>query len=50
MMIEEKEFNKPGDIVENFSGNAVIIAGILPKTNSIMDQMHFVGPDFIINK
>ena len=48
MMIKEKEFKKVGDIVENFAGNSVIIAGILPETKTILDQMHFVGPDFEI--
>lgn len=48
MMIKEKEFNKPGDIIEDFSGNSVIVAGILPETKTILDQMHFVGPNLEI--
>jgi len=50
MMIKEKEFSKVGDIIENFSGHSVIIAGILPETKTILDQMHFIGPDFEIIK
>ncbi|MCX6793285.1 MAG: heavy metal translocating P-type ATPase [Candidatus Falkowbacteria bacterium] len=48
MMINEKEFSKPGDIIEDFSGNNVVIGGVLPKTNTILDQMHFVNKNFII--
>ena len=48
MMIRQKEFSKVGDIIENFSGNSVIVAGILPETKTILDQMHYVGPDFTI--
>ncbi len=48
MMISQKEFSKAGDIVQNFAGNTVIIAGILPETKTILDQMHFVGPEFEI--
>jgi len=48
MMIKQKEFNKVGDIIEDFSGNSVIIAGILPETKTILDQMHYIGPDFEI--
>jgi Cu+-exporting ATPase len=48
MMIKQKEFSKAGDIVQNFAGNTVIIAGILPETKTILDQMHFVGSEFEI--
>jgi len=48
MMIGQKEFSKVGDIIDDFSGNSVIIAGILPETKTILDQMHYVGPDFEI--
>jgi len=48
MMIKQKEFSKVGDIIEDFSGNSVIIAGVLPETKTILDQMHYVGPDFEI--
>ncbi|KKR14955.1 MAG: copper-translocating P-type ATPase [Candidatus Falkowbacteria bacterium GW2011_GWA2_39_24] len=49
-MIEEKEFSKVGDIVEDFAGQRVIIAGIMPETKTILDQMHFVGPSFEIKE
>jgi Cu+-exporting ATPase len=35
MMAEEKVFKKPGDHVEDFLGNRVIVAGILPETNTV---------------
>jgi Cu+-exporting ATPase len=48
-MIEEGQFNKVGDIIENFFGSNVIIAGIVPKTETMLDDMHFVGLNFVIN-
>ncbi len=48
VMREEKLFEKEGDIIENFFGNNVLIAGILPKTNSLLDNFHFVGTEFQI--
>ena len=48
MMIKQKEFSKVGNIVQNFAGNTVVIAGILPETKTILDQMHFVGLEFEI--
>ncbi len=49
-MIESKLFSKVGDVIENFFGNNVMVAGILPETQTILDAMHFVGPGFEINK
>lgn len=46
MMIDEKLFQKRGDIIEGFFGNDAIIAGVLPKTNTPLDTMHFVGDAF----
>lgn len=46
MMIDEKLFQKRGDIIEGFFGNDAIIAGVLPKTNTPLDTMHFVGDTF----
>jgi hypothetical protein len=46
MMIDEKLFSKRGDSIEGFFGNNVIIAGVLPKTNTSLDTMHFVGSAF----
>jgi len=46
MMIDKKLITKAGDTIENLFGNDVIVAGILPKTNTAFDMMHFVGPGF----
>ena len=50
MMISKKLIKKPGDTIDDLFGNAVVIAGILPKTNTTLDMMHFVGPDFVLKK
>ena len=50
MMIKNKEFAKVGDIINDFSGSSVIVAGILPETKTLLDTMHFVGTDFDIKK
>jgi hypothetical protein len=49
VMREEKLFNQPGDTSKDFFGNNILVAGILPKTDTAFDRMHFVGPNFIIN-
>ncbi len=46
MMIDNKLISKPGDVIDNFFGNKVVIASILPKTGTALDMMHFVGPGF----
>ncbi len=46
MMKEEKLFTKVGDTLDNFFGKDVIIVGVLVETNTGMDMMHFVEPDF----
>ncbi len=46
MMIEKKLFSRVGDTINNFFGNDVIIAGILPETKTVLDNMHFVGLEF----
>ncbi|MBI4407451.1 MAG: heavy metal translocating P-type ATPase [Candidatus Kerfeldbacteria bacterium] len=48
LMQAEQLFNKPGDTIQGFFGNNIIVAGILPKTDTTFDRMHFVGPNFII--
>jgi hypothetical protein len=46
MMKEAKLITGVGDRVENFFGNDVIIAGILPETKTFLDELHYVGPEF----
>lgn len=46
MMIDNKLISKPGDVIDNFFGNKVVIAAILPETGTALDMMHFVGPGF----
>ncbi len=50
MMIENKLITKTGDTIDNFFGNDVIIAGILPETKTDFDMMHFVGAGFELKK
>jgi len=40
MMKFERLFKKPGDTIEGFFGKNIVIAGILEKTNSIVDMAH----------
>ena len=50
MMIEKKLITKVGDTIDNLFGNDVIVAGILPETNTNLDMMHYVGAGFEIKK
>jgi Cu+-exporting ATPase len=50
MMRAEKLMNGKGDIIEDLFGNRVVISDILPKTNTIIDKMHFVGGGFVLPK
>jgi len=45
MMTAEGLFKAEGDLIKNLFGNNVIVAGILPETNTPLDQMHFAGAD-----
>jgi len=45
MMQAEKLFNTEGDVIQNLFGNNVIVAGVLPQTNTPLDDMHFAGAD-----
>ena len=49
-MIKENLFKKEGDTINGFFGNDVIISGILSKTNSQLDNYHFVKEGFEIKK
>ncbi|MEM2139173.1 MAG: hypothetical protein QXM96_03390 [Candidatus Woesearchaeota archaeon] len=42
MMISEGLFKKPGDKIDNFFGINVFVVGIVEKTNSIVDMIHFL--------
>ncbi len=45
MMIQKGEFKKDGDVLKELDRD-VIVAGVLPKTGTALDIMHFVGSDF----
>lgn len=49
VMKDEKLFQKEGDILTNFFGKDVIIAGILPETKTPLDNFHFITSDFVNN-
>ena len=49
VMKKAKIFTAIGDRIDNLFGNQVIVADLLPITNSIVDELHFVGNEFIIN-
>jgi Cu+-exporting ATPase len=49
MMIKKGEFKKEGDALTELD-NDIIVAGILPKTGTALDDMHFVGVDFVFEK
>ena len=49
MMQKEKIFTKEGDTIPNFFGNDVIVSGILSKTNTALDNYHFVKEGFQVN-
>jgi len=46
MMREEKLFTNVGDTIDNFFGKDIIIIGVIKQTNSSIDMMHLVQPDF----
>ena len=48
VMLADKLFVKPGDTIQGFFGNNVIVAGILPNTSTVLDQMHYVSANFTI--
>jgi Cu+-exporting ATPase len=50
MMQAENLFQVEGDLIKDLFGNNVIVAGILPVTNSPLDEMHFAGPAFQISQ
>ncbi len=44
-MRSEKQFAAPGDEINGFFGNDVVVAAILEKTNTPLDMMHIVSAD-----
>lgn len=48
MMIKEKLFSKDGDTIDGFFGNNALVSAVLPKTNTVLDQVHFVKSTFEI--
>lgn len=46
MMIENGLFKKDGDTIDGFFGVNAIIAGVLPKQNNALDDLHFISPNF----
>ncbi|HCE30945.1 TPA: heavy metal translocating P-type ATPase [Candidatus Daviesbacteria bacterium] len=43
MMKKEKVFSRDGDLIKNFFSRNIIVAGVLPKTNTVLDTFHFVN-------
>lgn len=43
MMINEGLFKEEGDRIENFFGLNVIVAGILPNTDTLLDNLHYLS-------
>lgn len=50
MMKKEKLFAQPGDRIDGFFGTEVIIADILPKTDTILDNFHFIPESMVLRK
>lgn len=48
LMQKEKLFKKEGDLINGFFGNDVVVAGIMPKTNSALDTFHYVKSGFTV--
>ena len=49
MMKKEKLFNKEGDLLNEFFGNNIIIGGILPKTDTVLDNFHYADKDLSLS-
>jgi hypothetical protein len=50
VMKNENIFSEEGDIIPNFFGNNVIVSGILPKTNTNLDNYHIVYTGFQVQQ
>ena len=42
-LIQKGVFSKEGDLVKDFLGKNVIIAKVLPQTNSVLDEFYYIG-------
>ncbi|MFA6097300.1 MAG: heavy metal translocating P-type ATPase [Candidatus Paceibacterota bacterium] len=47
-LIKMKAFKTAGDRIEDLFGNRVIVLGVLPKTDTVLDRFYFVSEDFRI--
>lgn len=45
-LIRMKIFKTAGDRIEDLFGNRVIVLGVLPKTDTVLDRFYFVSGDF----
>jgi len=45
-LIKMKIFKTAGDRIEDLFGNRVIVLGVLPKTDTVLDRFYFVSGDF----
>jgi Cu+-exporting ATPase len=50
MNVIPKQSYLQADTIKEILGNVVIIAGVLPKTNTILDEFHFVSEGFVFNQ
>ncbi len=50
MMKKEQLFTKPGDRIDGFFGTDVIVVDILPKTDTILDNFHFIPESMVLRK
>jgi hypothetical protein len=49
MMRSKKLFQNEGDTIDDFFGNAVTIAGVLPRTDSIFDLLHYIPQGMVVS-
>ncbi|MHB8895974.1 MAG: heavy metal translocating P-type ATPase [Candidatus Geothermincolia bacterium] len=50
MMKKEKKFAREGDLIEEFFGTRVVVATVLPATNTILDRLHYIGKEVKLEK
>jgi len=50
MMKNKNIFKNEGDVINDLFGNNFIVKKVLPKTNSVLDNMHFIGNDVVLIK